>query len=60
MKDLFKPRSIITIIFDGTFCILLLMGKTPDPILTNIVWALLGFWFGEKILRYAKNGGVVK
>lgn len=56
-KELLKPRSVITIMFYSTYCLLLLMGKPIDPNLEKIVWALLGFWFGEKIFNIAKNGG---
>jgi len=50
--DLLKARTIITLVFSLTFCILCIIAKPIPQTLDWIVKAFIGFWFGEKILKY--------
>lgn len=54
MKDLFRPRTIITFSLIGTFCYLSVKGKIEPAVIVGVVNAVLGFWFGERV---AKGGG---
>jgi hypothetical protein len=54
--DLLKSRTIITLVFSGTYCVLCLTGKPIPQTLEKIVLGFILFWFGEKIIKYIKNG----
>lgn len=55
--DLVKARTIITLVFSGTYCSLCVMQKPIPPTLEKIVLGFILFWFGEKIVKYIKNNG---
>ena len=54
MKDLFKPRTIITFALIGTFCYLAITDKISPEVIVGVCNVVLGFWFGE---RMGKKGG---
>ena len=55
MKDLIKPRFIFTFMFFATACYLMIIGSTVPNLLKNIIFSLMGFYYGEKIYR-SNNG----
>ena len=49
--DLLKPRSIFTFMFFYTFCDLIHKGIMPPDPLVKVVFALLGFWFVQRVIK---------
>lgn len=47
-KDLIKPRTIFACMFYATFCYLIVNHVNPPKELTQIVFVILGFYFGQR------------
>lgn len=57
IAELLKPRSVLTIMVFLTACILSL-NRLPIPaLISDGCKGLFIVWFGEKALKYLKNGG---
>lgn len=55
MNDFFKPRTVFALMFYGTTCYLLIVGKeVPEP-LKNVVIMLLSFYFGSATKKGINN-----
>lgn len=50
-ERLFKPRTLFTFMFFGTFCYLVLTQLTVPPVLNSIISGLLGYYYGEKMAK---------
>ena len=56
MNSFFKPRTIFALMFYGTACYLLILGReVPEP-LKNVVIMLLSFYFGSASKKEVNNG----
>lgn len=53
LKELLKPRTLISIMLYATFCYLAIMGKITADAILAIVSALMTFYYSSKI---QKNG----
>ena len=46
--DLFKPRTVISIMLYGTFCYLSITGKIGQDAVVAVVAALMTFYYSER------------
>lgn len=55
--DLLTARTILTAMFFITTCKLFWFQQPIPSLLEKIVGGLIIIWFGEKAIKYIKNGG---
>jgi len=55
VKNLLKPRTIFAFMFYGVLCYLIFRQFPIPEILKNIVMSLMGFYFGQRVKKGAKD-----
>ena len=57
IKEIIMPRTFFCLMFYGTFCYMTLKGAPVPDTLKDVVFSLLGYWFGSRIGSGQKVNG---